>query len=176
MDDEKTYRYAVLNVDEFTMHLAGELVVSENKVFTVNEAQNNELKKLIESRKRPDITQNLQLIDQDAAEKIAREHMAAHRGAASQGAHNSTTAKMDSNNGRDLGNLNAPPGTPLSLAERLKARTGSGSAAEIAPPETAEDHTNKGPQLPADQLARQVLNAPVVEETDVIHPEEIKVS
>lgn len=169
MADEKEYKYAVKELDEFTVSLAGDTIKSKDKVITLNEAQHNDLNKLIKSG-RPDLTRHLQLIDMAAAEKIAKEHMAQTRGNATQGAHNTSHASQAQ--GKDLNTLQpvqeipVPDGAPKNPLERLKARTGTGNVAQL--------DTTQAPAsvLTSQEKAQKVLDN--AQQSEVFHPEDDK--
>lgn len=85
---EKTYMYSTPNADNYTIQLSDENVSAYRGVLTLNQAQHDEVQKLITKHKRFDISQNIILLDFEAAERIAKEHIEkeSQRHAAARGA------------------------------------------------------------------------------------------
>lgn len=75
--NERPYRYSVKS-EGFNMWLDGEHVTASSHILALTERQHKELQSLIKTRKRHDITAELQYIDVEAAEELARAHMATH--------------------------------------------------------------------------------------------------
>jgi len=105
---EEEYIYALVGLDNFSLHLGGETVVAENKKIVLNEAQNNELQALIR-KGRYDISQHLRRLDIKEAERLAREHLeslrnksGAHRGASSTASHHEAMAQVGADQPRNL--------------------------------------------------------------------------
>ena len=75
--EEKTYDYATPHSDGLTFHFNdGTSVKTENGVMKLNQTQHNEIQGLLK-KGRPDIAQNMVLVDRDAAEKAARAYLEA---------------------------------------------------------------------------------------------------
>lgn len=84
----KEYLYSTPNADNYTIQLTDENVTAYRGVLTVSQAQHDEIQKLITKHKRFDISQNIVLLDPEAAERIAKAHMEAEskKRAAARGA------------------------------------------------------------------------------------------
>jgi hypothetical protein len=70
--------YSTPNSEQFSIHLSSGEVRAQRGVLRVNSDQHREIQDLIKSG-RPDIAQNALLLDMDAAEHIAREHLEAEK-------------------------------------------------------------------------------------------------
>jgi hypothetical protein len=75
---EGEFIYSTPSSEQFSIHLSGGEVRAQRGVLRVNQEQHDEIQKLIRSG-RPDIAQNALLLDMDAAERIAREHLEAEK-------------------------------------------------------------------------------------------------
>lgn len=131
--------------EEFSVQLQGGTVTAKDKVLSLTDAEHEELKTLL-ANGRPDLAQNVSLIDQDEAERLAREHLASRRAAAVSGMTNSVTAKPV-NTGPVPVSVPVPPGASETLAAKLAARTANIQAAMTNNVPVVEPGTPEAPAV-----------------------------
>lgn len=123
--EEVTYDYATPNSDGLTFHFAdGTSVTTENGVMRLNQTQHNEIQTLIKKHRRHDISQQMHLVDKDAAEKAARAFLATleakkqgHAGASSTAQRHQLNQQLGQETVRNLDAPSPPPADEVDISQ-----------------------------------------------------------